>query len=112
MVSPSQRTNNEILKQIRPGDYFKIKVVYLYIMKTKEKTRRVGTADGFAYLTKRILVAKAQAAGRIAAKNAMETMGYVIVAEDGWVVRKGADGSIHRIKRIKSHESKGSLVFD
>ncbi|RQP18239.1 MAG: hypothetical protein EAS52_06105 [Parapedobacter sp.] len=58
------------------------------------------TADGYSYMTKRIVISKAQAAGKKAARAAMDTMGYVVTVQDGWVVRKNEDGSIERIKRL------------
>lgn len=51
------------------------------------------TADGQSYLTKRLVVAKAKAAGRKAEENAMEVMGYIVVVENNEVVRKYADGT-------------------
>ena len=51
------------------------------------------TADGQSYLTKRIVLSKARAAGKKAAENAMETMGYVVVVENNELVRKFADGT-------------------
>lgn len=58
------------------------------------------TADGYAYLTKRTLLSKAKAAGKKSAEMAMEVMGYIVVAEDGWVVRKNADGTTERLEKI------------
>jgi len=58
------------------------------------------TSDGFAYLTKRLLVSRAKAAGRIASKEAMLTMGYTVIALDGWIVKKYPDGRIERISPI------------
>lgn len=67
-------------------------------IQTKDKYT---TADGYSYLTKRTLVSKAKAAGKKAEKAAMDTMGYVVVAQDGWIVRKNEDGSIVRIQQIQ-----------
>ncbi|CAG5067859.1 hypothetical protein DYBT9623_00586 [Dyadobacter sp. CECT 9623] len=53
------------------------------------------------YLTKRMLISKVQQAGRVAAKEAMEVMGYVVTVRDGWVVKQHADGSIERIKELE-----------
>lgn len=64
---------------------------------TKDK---YATSDGYSYLTKRTVVSKAKAAGKKAAKAAMETMGYVVTIKDGWVVRKFEDGKIEQIERI------------
>lgn len=64
---------------------------------TKDKNT---TSDGFSYLTKRTVISKAKAAGEKAAKEAMDTMGYVVTVVDGWVVRKEEDGTIKRIKKL------------
>lgn len=66
-------------------------------IQTKDKYT---TADGYSYLTKRTVVSTAKAAGKKAEKVAMDTMGYVVVAQDGWIVRKNKDGSIERLQRI------------
>lgn len=68
----------------------------------KARKRPHVTADGYAYLTKRIVVRKASEAGRKASKEAMERMGYVIIARGKWIVRKNQDGSIERLKLIES----------
>ncbi|WP_138475597.1 hypothetical protein [Dyadobacter bucti] len=63
----------------------------------KEKTKNSSghtTRDGYAYLTKRLLVSKAQQAGKAAAKEAMELMGYVVTVKDGWVVKLYPDNTI------------------
>lgn len=59
---------------------------------SKKKSSKYTTDDGHFYLTKRITVAKAQAAGRAAASDAMQVMGFVVVAENGKVVKKFPDG--------------------
>ena len=33
-------------------------------------------------------------------KIAMETMGYIIVAEDGWIIKKWKDGRIDKLNKI------------
>lgn len=47
-----------------------------------------------------MLVSTAQAAGRKAAKEAMETMGYVVVEQDGQIVKKWADGKIEVLEEV------------
>lgn len=61
-----------------------------------------GTKDGFAYLTKRLLVGNAQSAGKVAARNAMEIMGYVVTVRDGWVVRAHSDGRIEQLEKLQT----------
>ncbi len=63
---------------------------------------RWATKDGFAYLTKRLLVGKAQSAGKVAAKNAMEVMGYVVTVRDGWVIRAHSDGRVEQIEKLQT----------
>lgn len=60
------------------------------------------TSDGFAYLDKRTLIGKARSAGKIAARNAMDLMGYVVTVKDGWVVREYSNGSIEQIEKLQT----------
>lgn len=53
-----------------------------------------------AYLTTRILLREAKKAVKAASEDAMERMGYIVKAEDGWVVKEYKDGTIERIKQI------------
>jgi len=71
-------------------------------MATKSRITRNKTSDGFAYLTKRVIVSKAKSAGRVAAKNAMELMGYVVTVKEGWVVKEHQDGRIERIEKLQT----------
>jgi hypothetical protein len=54
-----------------------------------------------AYLTTRILERAARKAFREAAKSSMERMGYVVVAQDGWIIRLFKDGRIEQIEQIQ-----------
>ncbi|MDF2382572.1 hypothetical protein JMG10_13905 [Nostoc ellipsosporum NOK] len=58
------------------------------------------TSDGFAYLTKRMVVEKAQAAGRKAAAEAMDIMGYVIATQGDWLVKKFRDGRVEKLSKL------------
>ena len=79
-----------------------IRFLYIYVMKTATKKKsRYTTNDGYAYLTKRKVVTKAKAAGKAAAKKAMDTMGFVVTTHKGWVVNQFADGTIERISKIE-----------
>jgi hypothetical protein len=76
-------------------------------MATRSKTARSGrsrwrTKDGFAYLTKRLTIGKAQSAGKAAAQNAMDVMGYVVTVQDGWVVRAYRDGHVEQIEKLQT----------
>lgn len=67
------------------------------IRKLSSKSSSSGTRG---YLTKRILVTKAKAAGKEAAKNAMSVMGFVVVAQDSLIIKKYRDGRIEIIEAI------------
>ena len=60
------------------------------IKKLRKATSNVKTQT--AYLTKRDVVRVATAAIKRASTQAMKTAGYVIKAENGWVVRENQDG--------------------
>ena len=64
------------------------------------------------YLTKRRLVSAARAGFRIAATDAMRVMGYTVVAEDGWVVKKYPDGSFEKIKNLVSQNKNIKFILD
>ncbi|HEY1009155.1 MAG: hypothetical protein ACO1NS_09125 [Daejeonella sp.] len=66
-----------------------------------KSTDRSRTSDGFAYLTKRIVVSKAKSAGKAAAKNAMKLMGYVVTVKGGWVVKEYQDGNFEQIEKLQ-----------
>jgi hypothetical protein len=66
-----------------------------------KKSSKYTTPDGYAYLTKRTLLSKAKSAGKIAAKNAMEIMGYVVTVKDGWVVKEHQDGTIEQLEKLQ-----------
>jgi hypothetical protein len=57
------------------------------------------------YLTKRILLSAAKSGVKQAAKETMDIMGYVVVAHEGWIVKKFADGSIEWIAPIEPVEN-------
>ncbi|RYY46517.1 MAG: hypothetical protein EOO06_14345 [Chitinophagaceae bacterium] len=59
------------------------------------------TTDGQSYLTKRIVVSKARAAGLDATKKAMATMGYIVVAEGNEIVKKYENGIREVISQIE-----------
>ncbi|HMI02500.1 MAG TPA: hypothetical protein VK541_08470 [Pedobacter sp.] len=70
--------------------------------KANNNVSKDSTSDGFSYLTKRTLVAKAKSAGKFAAKNAMETMGYVVAVKDGWLVKQYSNGDIEKVSEVGS----------
>ena len=65
-----------------------------------KKSSKYTTSDGHSYLTKRITVSRAKAAGKAATEKAMRVMGYVVVAENNSIVKKYLDGRIEVISAI------------
>ncbi len=59
------------------------------------------SAKPTTYLTKRRLVSAAKSGIRLAAKETMAIMGYTIIAKDGWLVKKYADGHIERVSQLE-----------
>jgi hypothetical protein len=64
------------------------------------------------YLTKRVVVRATKKGMKKASKETMETMGYNVIALDGWVVKKHQDGTIEFISEIKTPINSGPLSLD
>jgi hypothetical protein len=64
------------------------------------------------YLTKRKLVSAARAGVRKAADETMKLMGYTIIADNGWIVKKYTDGRIEKISPIEPVNTNGSIALD
>ncbi len=64
-----------------------------------------------AYITKRLIISSSRAAVRDAAARAIESVGYVIKAQDGWIIREGKDGSRKKIAKYKFSKA-SRLVLD
>jgi hypothetical protein len=64
------------------------------------------------YLTKRRLVSAARKGIRLAAARTMHVMGYTVVAHNGWLVRKNADGTIQKIKPLAPKEKNVNINLD
>ena len=60
---------------------------------TKKKKKR-------NYLTKEITKRAGKKGLLKASKNAMADMGYIVIAQNGWVVKKFPDGSTIKLTRI------------
>lgn len=80
--------------------------------KLVKKTSRHVTSDGHTYLTKKILVSRAKAAGKRAASSAMDVMGYVIVVEGENIIRKNADGSKVIVAPVEKEDQNQDVVLD
>ncbi len=65
-----------------------------------------------AYLTKRALINKSEKAIQKASEKAMKTVGYIIVARDGWIVKENQDGSVERVKKLETANGNQELILD
>ncbi|SEG18278.1 hypothetical protein [Algoriphagus boritolerans] len=81
-------------------------------MKNVKKTKRAKVSKNTAYLTKRDLVRVASAAVRKASDDSMQIAGYVVKAENGWIVRENSDGSVIQIEKLKDYSKSRKLVLD
>lgn len=79
---------------------------------TPKKVKERKNKQENAYLSKRVLVRAASPAFRKASREAMEIKGYVIKAENGWVVREDKDGKITRISQLEPVKRPSIIVLD
>jgi hypothetical protein len=64
------------------------------------------------YLTKRVVVRATKKGMKKASEETMNTMGYNVIAQNGWVVKKHKDGSIELIEEIKTSDHPGPISLD
>jgi len=81
-------------------------------MNPEKKSDKIKAEKSTAYLTKRDLIRVASAAIKKASIESMKIAGYVVKAEDGWIVRENADGSIIRLEKLKDYSKFRELVLD
>ena len=74
--------------------------------------RRKAKARASVYLTKQILTRVASKGFREAAAATTAVMGYNVIAQDGWVVKKHADGRIEPLKQIHNTKLNHKIVLD
>lgn len=68
--------------------------------------------DKKVYITTRLLKSKSEKAFRESAEKAMEENGYVIIAFEGWIVKKNIDGTIEKLRPIDRRADNLQLVLD
>jgi hypothetical protein len=79
-------------------------------MKVSNKTDKKTTET--AYLTKRVIVRATRKTFIKASEKAMKTLGYVVKAENGWVVRENIDGTKEKLHKIEKVKRSSKIVFD
>lgn len=67
---------------------------------------------GEEYLTKRVVIRATKKGMKIASQQTVDVMGYNVIAQDGWVVKKYPDGTIEPIEEIQNANHKGPVVLD
>lgn len=60
-------------------------------------------------LTKKILIEAASEGFSKAAARTMKVMGYNVIVQDGWVVKKHANGRVEKILKLKSTSKRVNL---
>jgi len=68
---------------------------------SKEGVSAKKTKQRAPYLTKRILISAAKRGIREAADETMRIMGHIVIAKDGWIVKKYANGEIEKIEKLE-----------
>ena len=81
-------------------------------MRSPKKTKGPRPQKTTAYLTNRDLVRVASAAVKKASDTSMQIAGYVVKAENGWIVRENSDGSVIQLKKLKDYSKSRKLVLD
>lgn len=64
------------------------------------------------YISKRLVEQKSNSAFREAAKKAMELNGYVVIAHEGWLVKKYSDGRIEKLERLQNDRRSLEVILD
>ena len=64
------------------------------------------------YVTKRLLKRGSKRAFKSASKEAMKANGYIVVIEDGWVVKEFSDGRIERLEKLDTEQADLELILD
>jgi len=64
------------------------------------------------YISTRMVSRKSKSAFQEGAKNAMNVNGYVVVAHEGWVVKKYSDGRIERMQELDNNDQNLELILD
>jgi hypothetical protein len=78
----------------------------------RSRTKKI-KKDKLPYVTKRILVSASSSAIREAAEVAMKIAGYIVKAENGWVIKEYKDGTREKISKL-DHKAKPAhrIVLD
>ena len=78
----------------------------------KPSSKKAPPSKSVSYLTKRILTSAAKSGFSSAAAATMQAMGYNVIVQNGWVVKKFADGRIEKITKLETANTRTSIALD
>jgi hypothetical protein len=64
------------------------------------------------YIRTRLVKKQSQIAFQEGAQKAMAVNGYVVIAQQGWIVKKYSDGKIEKIKEIDTNNVFSTVILD
>lgn len=64
------------------------------------------------YISTKLVSRKSKSAFKQRASRAMSANGYVIIAHEGWLVKKFKGGRIEKIEKLNSSEQNQTLILD
>ncbi|MNK41021.1 hypothetical protein D3C87_596790 [compost metagenome] len=64
------------------------------------------------YISKDMVAQKSRSAFKQGAIRAMNTNGYVVIAHEGWVVKKHSNGNIERLQKIGDEAKELKVILD
>ncbi len=64
------------------------------------------------YISTRLVTRKSKSAFQEGARKAMSTNGYVIIAHQGWVVKKYSNGDIERLEKLNVDTQNLEVILD
>lgn len=64
------------------------------------------------YISTRLVSRKSKSAFQEGARNAMSTNGYVVIAHEGWVVKKYSNGEIERLEKLNTEVPNLKVILD
>lgn len=64
------------------------------------------------YISTRLVINKSRSAFQEGSKRAMEANGYVIIANEGWLIKKFADGTIEKLEQLDNSFTTQNLILD
>jgi hypothetical protein len=81
-------------------------------MPTNTKNIKIHSKQKTNYLTKRILIQAANKGFSNAAKQTMKVLGYNVIVQGDWVVKKYQDGKIEKISELEKSKTKTKFNLD